>query len=74
MTLTVRTVEVLQPKQKSYTLWDEKLTGFGVRVQPSGLRSYFVHYCTVDPHFLNPPIAVLESDWQESIFFVSRSE
>ena len=44
MTLTVRTVEGLQPEQKSYTAWDDKLTGFGVRVQPSGLRSYLVNY------------------------------
>ena len=44
MTLTVRTVEALQPEAKSYTAWDDKLTGFGVRVQPSGLRSYLVNY------------------------------
>ena len=44
MTLTVRTVEALQPEEKSYTASDDKLTGFGVRVQPSGLRSYLVNY------------------------------
>ena len=44
MALTVRTVEALQPEAKSYTAWDDKLTGFGVRVQPSGLRSYLVNY------------------------------
>ena len=44
MTLTVRTVEALQPGEKSYTAWDDELTGFGVRVQPSGLRSYLVNY------------------------------
>ena len=44
MTLTVRTVEALRPEEKSYTAWDDKLTGFGVRVQPSGLRSYLVNY------------------------------
>ena len=32
MTLTVRTVEALQLEEKSYTAWDDKLTGFGVRV------------------------------------------
>ena len=44
MTLTARTVEALEPEAKSYTAWDDKLTGFGVRVQPSGLRSYLVNY------------------------------
>ena len=44
MTLTVRTVEALQPEKKSYTAWDDKLTAFGVRVQPSGLRSCLVNY------------------------------
>ena len=31
MTLTARTVEALEPQAKSYTAWDDKLTGFGVR-------------------------------------------
>ena len=48
MTLTARTVRALEPEQKSYTAWDDKLTGFGVRVQPSGLRSYLVNYRTGD--------------------------
>ena len=38
MTLTMRTVEALQPEEKSYTPWADKLSGFGVRVQPSSLR------------------------------------
>ena len=44
MPLTARTVEALQPEEKSYTAWDSKLTGFGVRVQPTGLRSYLINY------------------------------
>ena len=48
MTLTARTVRALEPEEKSYTAWDDKLTGFGVRVQPSGLRSYLVNYRTGD--------------------------
>ena len=44
MTLTARTVRALEPEEKSYTAWDDKLTGFGVRVQPSGLCSYLVNY------------------------------
>ncbi len=43
-TLTRRTVEALKPAEKSWIAWDEKLTGFGVRVQPSGTKSFIVNY------------------------------
>ncbi|MCY4383629.1 MAG: integrase family protein [Nitrospinae bacterium] len=43
-TLTKRTVEALKPGDKSWIAWDEKLTGFGVRVQPSGMKSFIVNY------------------------------
>lgn len=43
-TLTKRTVEALKPGEKSWIAWDEKLTGFGVRVQPSGTKSFIVNY------------------------------
>ena len=44
LTLTKRTVEALQPAEKSWIAWDDKLTGFGVRVQPSGTKSFIVNY------------------------------
>ena len=43
-TLTKRTVEALEPADKSWIAWDDKLTGFGVRVQPSGTKSFIVNY------------------------------
>ena len=43
-TLTRRTVEALKPTEKSWIAWDDKLTGFGVRVQPSGTKSFIVNY------------------------------
>ena len=43
-TLTKRIVEALKPAEKSWIAWDEKLTGFGVRVQPSGTKSFIVNY------------------------------
>ena len=34
----------LQPKEKPYDVWDARVTGFLVRVYPSGKMSYFVQY------------------------------
>ncbi len=42
--LTKRTVEALQPTEKSWIAWDDRLTGFGCRVQPSGTKSFLVNY------------------------------
>ena len=42
--LTKRTVEALAPKTASYFVWDSEVTGFGVRVMPSGAKSYQVQY------------------------------
>ena len=44
LSLTKRTVEALKPAAKSWIAWDDTLTGFGVRVQPTGLKSYIVNY------------------------------
>ncbi|MDE0035826.1 MAG: Arm DNA-binding domain-containing protein [Deltaproteobacteria bacterium] len=45
LTLTKRTVDTLEPEDKPWIAWDDKLTGFGVRVHPSGAKSYVVNYC-----------------------------
>ena len=42
--LTKRAVEALEPGEKSWIAWDDRLTGFGVRVQPSGTKSFIVNY------------------------------
>ena len=44
ITLNKRSVEALRPGDKPFIAWDDRLTGFGVRVQPSGVRSYLVNY------------------------------
>ena len=44
LSLTKRTVEALKPGAKSWIAWDDTLTGFGVRVQPTGLKAYIVNY------------------------------
>lgn len=43
-----RTVEALKPGEKSRIAWDDRLTGFSVRVQPSGIKSFIVNYCPGD--------------------------
>ncbi len=44
MTLNKRSVDALVPGPTPFIAWDDRLTGFGVRVQPSGVRSYIVNY------------------------------
>ena len=43
-TLTRRVVDALRPTDKPWIAWDDKLTGFGVRVHPSGAKSFVVNY------------------------------
>ena len=42
--LTKRTVDALEPTGTAWIAWDDKLTGFGVRVYPSGRKSFIVNY------------------------------
>lgn len=42
--LTKRTVENMQPDGRDYLAWDDDLSGFGIRVFPSGRKSYLVQY------------------------------
>ena len=44
--LTEPTVEALAPGDRPWTAWDDRLTGFGVRVEPSGTKSFLVNYRT----------------------------
>ena len=40
--LTVNAIAAAKPRAKEYTLWDGTLAHFGVRVHPSGVRSFIV--------------------------------
>lgn len=42
--LTKRVVEALQPSEKDYIIFDSEISGFGVRVLPSGRKTYLVQY------------------------------
>lgn len=42
--LTKRSVEALPVKAENYFVWDDEVKGFGVRIMPSGTRTYQVQY------------------------------
>nr|WP_233356735.1 Arm DNA-binding domain-containing protein [Hirschia baltica] len=42
--LTKRFVEAVAPQRKGHVVWDDEYSGFGLRVYPSGKRSYIVQY------------------------------
>ena len=42
--ITKRIIDALEIRSSDYVHWDSELTGFGVRVRPSGAKSYIVMY------------------------------
>ena len=44
--LTAEVVSRAEPLRKPYVVWDDRLTGFGLRVSPGGAKSFFVQYRT----------------------------
>jgi hypothetical protein len=42
--ITKRTVDALKSNGTEFTVWDDAVTGFGVRVRPTGAKSYVVVY------------------------------
>lgn len=44
ITLTKATLAQLRPSEKDYVAWDARLPGFGIRVLPSGVKSYILQY------------------------------
>tara|TARA_R110002049_G_scaffold4764_1_gene33766 strand:+ start:881 stop:2068 length:1188 start_codon:yes stop_codon:yes gene_type:complete len=42
--LTKRSVEALESRASEYFVWDSEVAGFGVRVFPSGRKTYLVQY------------------------------
>ncbi|HXZ16792.1 MAG TPA: Arm DNA-binding domain-containing protein, partial [Roseiarcus sp.] len=42
--LTKRAVDALAPDAKSFIAYDQDLAGFGVRVMPTGVKSWVVEY------------------------------
>lgn len=42
--ISKRSVDGAKPSERTYRIWDRDLPGFGLRVQPSGVKTYLVHY------------------------------
>ena len=42
--LTKRSVDASEPRSKRYIVWDSDLSGFGLRVEPTGAKSFLVKY------------------------------
>jgi integrase len=42
--LTKTAVDAAAPKAKPFTIWDDELKGFGLRVAPSGVKTYVARY------------------------------
>jgi integrase len=45
--LTKKAVEAAAPRAKQYSIWCSELPGFGIYIQPTGHRTYFVDYRNV---------------------------
>lgn len=42
--LSKRTLDKLEAQDKDYFVWDEELPGFGVRIMPTGRKSFLIQY------------------------------
>ena len=42
--LTKRTIDAIEPQPSEFFLWDEAIPGFGLRVMPSGRKSFVVQF------------------------------
>jgi integrase len=56
--LTKKVVEAIAPGERDVIVWDEDLQGFGVKVTPSGRRTYFCYFRTLAGQERRPSIGL----------------
>ena len=56
--ITKSFVEKILPQGKEHTYWDDKLTGFGLKILPTGRKVYIYKYRTRDGRQRKPTIGV----------------
>jgi hypothetical protein len=44
VTLTKRVVDAAEKKDQRYHVWDDELTGFALRIEPSGVKTFVIKY------------------------------
>jgi integrase len=47
--ISKRVVDEAEPRAKPYFVWDERLSGFGLKVTPAGGKTYVYQYRVADP-------------------------
>lgn len=57
-TLTKTIIDKLTAKPKDYMVWDDKVSGFGVKVTPKGRKVYLLKYRTRDGRQRKPTIGI----------------
>ena len=76
--LTKRTVDAAKPRDREYMLWDTEIKGFGLKILPSGRKTYLLKYRTRSGVPRKPQIGVhgditpdkarnIASDWRADI-------
>lgn len=56
--LTKSFIEKLEAQNKDYIVWDDKISGFGVKITPRGRKSYLMKYRTHEGRQRKPHIGV----------------
>jgi hypothetical protein len=44
--LTIRTIDAIKPGEREQFVWDGEMRGFGLRVLPTGVKTFLVQYRT----------------------------
>jgi integrase len=56
--LTKKLIDGLEPEDRDYIVWDDKVSGFGVKVTPAGRKVYLLKYRSDDGRQRKPTIGV----------------